>query len=779
MIHQGHIYPPVLSPDGRIILTPSADGTARFWDFATLQPIGLPLKSPGGFRCAAFSSDGRTVLTGGSGWMARLWDVVTGRPLGPPLRHTSDVRSVAFSPDGKTALTACRDKQARLWDAATGQFIGSLEHQGGVYAVAFSPDGKSMLTGSLDGTVRLWDGTPGQPFGQVMEIPSTESIAALSPNGKYLISLPQEPNHQHCVQLWNATTRQPIARFPQPGGNEMVLFSTDGKVFLTTEADHTARLWDATTGAALGVPFSLPFQFYESGDSPACLGPNGKTVLFVAKDRRTWIFDRATGFLRGRTPDLGGTAYALDFTPDGKTFFIGRAEGEVRLWDALTGKPLGDPILNPGGISAGLFSRDGKSLLIACEDGSVRLWDLATGKQLIPPLLHEGPISGLTFSPDDKMIATGSASQSRDKSSRLWDLATGQRIGPTQRHTGRVVAFAGAGDPLLRLNNASGPFPIPPDLPDELERIATWVEVITGLRLDRQQGVIQVLDNAAWLERRERLMQLGGPLETGPEPRLDPIIFGPDPTARARSFVERTQWAAAEAAFDEAMQARPFNIAIIVEGADLYARRGLWSEAAAYYATKVKQYPEVAPLHEQLAVARLLAGDLPGYRAACARMLERFKPIDDATAAIRVAYACSLAAQAVCDMQGLIKVSERSARLVAGSERAVGAVLFRAGRFEEALKQFERAPPTLPPRARDLLFLAMIHGALGRMSDTRGFIVKADQWIAAADLAPPGTENDGPRWSNRTEKPTVLLLRSEAESLGLGRSPGGLKGLRP
>src|SRR5262249_26359948 len=98
-------------------------------------------------------------------------------------------------------------------------------------------------------------------------------------------------------------------------------------------------------------------------------------------------------------------------------------------------------------------------------------------------------------------------------------------------------------------------------------------------------------------------------------------------------------------------------------------RRGRWSEAAAYYSTTVKQYPEVAPPHEQLAVTRLLAEDLPGYRAACTGMLERFQPIDDPTAAVRVASACSLAAEAVSDMQGLIQVSERASRSVGGNER--------------------------------------------------------------------------------------------------------------
>jgi WD40 repeat protein len=364
------------------------------------------------FRTAAWSPDGKTILTGSEDGTAQHWDAATGQPIGPPLRHGSQVRVVAFSTDGKTALTGCQDKQARLWDAATGQFIGLLDHQGQISALDFSPDGKTMLTGSRDGTVRLWDGIPGQPFGHVMEIPSMDAIGALSPNGKYLISLPQDRNYQRYAQLWNATTRQPIARVPQAGGNEMVAFSTDGKVLLTTEMNRTARLWDAPTGAALGVPFPLPSPLYPSGWSPVCLGPGGKTLLFVAKDQRVWIFDGATGSVRGRTPALSGNAYGLDFTPDGKTFFTGLDNGEVRLWDAFTGTPLGDPIRNPvGAIVAGRFTRDGKSLLIPCEDGSVRLWDLATQKQPIPPLRHRGPVAKLAFSPDDKLIATGSASQ--------------------------------------------------------------------------------------------------------------------------------------------------------------------------------------------------------------------------------------------------------------------------------------------------------------------------------------------------------------------------------
>jgi WD40 repeat protein/tetratricopeptide (TPR) repeat protein len=760
LTHQALVYPPVFSPDGQIILTPSEDGMVRLCYAATGRPIGQPLKHPGGFQVAVFSPDGKAVLTGGGtgDGTAQVWDAATRQPIGQPMRHESSLNAAAFSPDGKTVLTGCQDKNARLWDAATGQLIGLLEHQGSVIAVAFSPDKKTMLTGSLDGTVRLWDARPGQPVGQMVEIPSTDAFSpddGLSPDGKVFVS-----RGRGYVQLWDATTRQPIGgRIPQPGGNYQALFSLDGKVLLTTTIDQMARLWDATTGVALGPALSIP-----SKPDGQRLSPDGKALLFVDRDKTVWICDGATGRIRGHTPIMDGDVNGFAFSPDGKTFLTALYNGEVRLWDAATLTPLGLPFpRHPGGIGHGQFSRDGKSILITSEDGSCWVWDVATRKLLMPGRRHQAPVYGTAFSHDGRTIATGS----EDKTVQIWDIATGQPIGPVLRHNGpvRLVAFLDDGKTLYtRDAKGSRLFLIPLDLPDDLERVSVWVETITGLRLDNQQGVIEVLDNKAWLEQRERLTQLGGPPETGPEQRLDPILFGPDPTARARSLMERKQWESAEAAFDEAMRARPFNIAIVVERGDLYARRGLWSEAVAYYASKIKQYPEVAPLYERLAVTRLLSGDRPGYRAACAEMAERFKPIDDSKAAVRIAYACSLAAEAICDFPDLIEASNRPTRSIAANDRIVGAVLFRAGRLDEALERFERARKVFQPRAWDLLFLAMIHGRLGRLSEARRLLEQADRWITEADQSPSGMEQESPRWNDSTEKPIILLLRREAEA---------------
>ncbi len=89
--------------------------------------------------------------------------------------------------------------------------------------------------------------------------------------------------------------------------------------------------------------------------------------------------------------------------------------------------------------------------------------------------------------------------------------------------------------------------------------------------------------------------------------------------------------------------------------------------------------PDDPGLRYARAVSLLLAGDLAGYRSACAAMLDRFKDHEDPGVANRVAYACIYGSDPVIDMPGLIRIAERSVPTVAGGERVVGAALYRAG----------------------------------------------------------------------------------------------------
>lgn len=112
------------SPDGKEVLTGSADGTARLWDAETGHPIGQPMRhdvwadkqltregktqnvpKPGTINAGVFSPDGSKILTGGDDRTARLWSAQDGTPIGQPMRHNNSVGTLAFSPDGRKVLT--------------------------------------------------------------------------------------------------------------------------------------------------------------------------------------------------------------------------------------------------------------------------------------------------------------------------------------------------------------------------------------------------------------------------------------------------------------------------------------------------------------------------------------------------------------------------------------------------------------------------------------------------------------------------------------------------
>src|SRR5262249_46501098 len=129
----GHVSPMAatmtFSPDGRTILTGSADHTARLWDTATGRPLGTPLRHEGVVAGVASSPHGRTIRSGGVDQTAPFWGAATGRPLGPVLKHESIVHFSAFGPDGQTALTVGNGYQGevRLWEVPSGKPLGPAE----------------------------------------------------------------------------------------------------------------------------------------------------------------------------------------------------------------------------------------------------------------------------------------------------------------------------------------------------------------------------------------------------------------------------------------------------------------------------------------------------------------------------------------------------------------------------------------------------------------------------------------------------------------------------
>ncbi len=552
------VFNHAFSPDGKTILIVSTDATARLWDAATSQPIGQPMVHQGRVWSVAFSPDSTLVVTS-DGNKVRFWDAATGLPIGPPLQHDAAVQSARFSPNGKTVLTVSEDDTARLWDAATALPIGQpLDEKYPISRAKYSPDGRTILIESFQGTARLWDAVALRPIGRWIISPGLIASAAFRPDGNALLTASGNTARQ-----WDAITAQPIG-LPFWHQNRVggATYSPDGRTILTVSFDRTSRLWDAATGQSIGHPLA-----HEGAIRRACFSPDGKMVLTGSDDNTARQWDVANAQPVGQ-PMVHRTAVTwVAYSPDGRTLLTSSG-GTSRLWDALTGRQIGQPMKHQGmgasivqrmGVSIA-FSPNGRTILAGGPGNAARLWDATSGEALGQPLQHGAAVTRVAYSPDGALLITGS----EDRTIRLWDASTTLPIGHPFQHDSAVgwIACSPDGKAILTGDSPRARlWRLPILMDDELPRIRAWVETITGLRVD-DQGAIRALDSAAWKERRERLRTLGGPPKSDPGWLFDPILHGLEPTAKARAWSKRKRWTEAEAAFDEAVRARPLNGAI-------------------------------------------------------------------------------------------------------------------------------------------------------------------------------------------------------------------------
>jgi WD domain, G-beta repeat len=115
------------------------------------------------------------------------------------------------------------------------------------------------------------------------------------------------------------------------------------------------------------------------------------------------------------------------FSPDGQRIVTACSDKTARIWDAVSGQPIGEPLRgHDNSVFSAAFSPDGKRIVTASADGTARIWDGATGQPIGEPLKgHHDVVVSASFSPDGKRIVTASA----DHTSRIWEAASGKPIG--------------------------------------------------------------------------------------------------------------------------------------------------------------------------------------------------------------------------------------------------------------------------------------------------------------------------------------------------------------
>jgi len=110
-----------------------------------------------GVGASFFSADDKLLLTCSADTTARVWDRETGNAVTEPLRHTARVRMGGFSKTGKEVLTCSEDGTAVVWDIQTGRAISDpFRNRTGLTSASFSPDGTHILVAGVDGTAKIY-----------------------------------------------------------------------------------------------------------------------------------------------------------------------------------------------------------------------------------------------------------------------------------------------------------------------------------------------------------------------------------------------------------------------------------------------------------------------------------------------------------------------------------------------------------------------------------------------------------------------------------------------
>jgi serine/threonine protein kinase/Tfp pilus assembly protein PilF len=203
---------------------------------------------------------------------------------------------------------------------------------------------------------------------------------------------------------------------------------------------------------------------------------------------------------------------------------------------------------------------------------------------------------------------------------------------------------------------------------------------------------------------------------------------------------------------------------------EAYAELGEWDKAEADFAKAVELAPEQAQLHYRCALARLALADTKRYHETCADMVVRFGHSPDLETAYWSAWTCALAPDAVTDWQPVVLLAEKS--LAADPKnydklRHLGAVLYRAGRFEDATKRLIEADAAFKTAKIELssisyiwLFQAMTEQRLGHTDEAKMWLHKAVTEIEQSTLERTNVANA--TWNRRL---TLQFLRREAEEL--------------
>jgi WD40 repeat protein len=316
------------------------------------------------------------VALGGQSETVELWNTTT-KERTIFEENPKPVSSLAFSPDSKTLAVGCY-KQVKLWDTTTSPEVRQVRppfkgHTENVIMVKFFPDCKTLATASKE-EAKVWELTPGKEPANFKGGSSGNWV--LFPNGKTLAKCGAFVDGK-VLYLWDVAApanREEI----HPGGfgglyNTFTAVCSADSRRLAVGSNESVLVYDAATwaklpGHTLHTDLVHSVDLSPDGNTLASGDFKGEVILWnIDKEKEIDTLKRLKGRVRVR------------FSPCGKILATGGDKDTiVNMWNATTGKWMGELPGHTGGVAADFqFSSDGQTLAVMGPD-QVKLWNVAS-----------------------------------------------------------------------------------------------------------------------------------------------------------------------------------------------------------------------------------------------------------------------------------------------------------------------------------------------------------------------------------------------------------------
>jgi len=440
------------SPDGKVIACGADDGSVSIWDLTTREPMDTPNgllpnvidKGIPRIWSLSFSDDGRFLAVGCGDGTVRLLNRLTGN-LRILEGHLDEVRSVAFAPDSTILASASRDSTVKLWDLPEGQEREILKgYSFGGHACAFSPNGELVASAGVDYRVLLWNTRNHELQTNMFSRPVPENVTngcnlAFLPSGQCVVSYANLMGDS--ISAWSPNDGKKRFTIEEPG--RIMCFDVSNRSSVATGGEGWIHVWDCRNGDPVG-----PTALDVGSQSVSSLAFGGDGLQLVAGfsdgSSSVWNMQMIEQRIDISPPVLGHSRHdspvtCISVSNDGKLIASGREDGQILIWDALTGKKLAS-VAHRDRVLCLQFSPTENLLASGAleHEQSLCLWDLSAPEPTAKVLMKARNVYAVDFSTDGKVLFAAHG----DNRVRVWDVATGMQRLSLAGHTCAVQAVA-------------------------------------------------------------------------------------------------------------------------------------------------------------------------------------------------------------------------------------------------------------------------------------------------------------------------------------------------